>query len=131
MISAPLNASACRAEVSLNFRADSSATGKLMPRPTTMMLRAGASTSIAGDQSTRVASSSASGSASRPPSSSGSFCHCATMRAPATRLVIKLLVAATLCSLPARRGMAHSAACASGESMSLTRATVVAPPSRK
>jgi len=46
-------------------------------------------------------------------------------------LVMKLLVAATLCSLPARRGMANSAACASGDSISLTNATVVAPPSRK
>ena len=96
-----------------------------------MMLRAGASTSNAGDQSSVVAARSDSGSASRPASSSGSFCHAATKRAPATRLVMKLLVAATLCSLPARSGIAHSAACASGESMSLTSAMVVAPPSRK
>jgi hypothetical protein len=44
---------------------------------------------------------------------------------------MKLLVAATLRSAPARSGSVHSAAAASGEATSLTMATVVAPPSRK
>ncbi len=115
----------------MNFRAASRAIGKLMPRPTTMMLRAGASTSIAADQSTWLAARSASGKAAMPAFSSASSCHSATRRAPATRLAMKLLVAATLCSLPACSGMVQAALCASGDSASFTSATVVAPPSRK
>src|ERR1700755_1732732 len=37
------------------------------------------------------------------------------------------LVAATLCSGPAHRGIVKSAACASGELSTLTRATIMAP----
>ena len=44
---------------------------------------------------------------------------------------MKLLVAATLRSVPACNGMTHSAALASGEEVSFTKATVVAPPAQK
>jgi hypothetical protein len=52
-------------------------------------------------------------------------------RAPATSCAMKLLVAATLFSSPACSGNSHSAARASGEAASLTKAQVTAPPLRK
>ena len=86
---------------------------------------------MAGDQSSLAACSSP---AARPrPAASRALSRCqwASRRALALSVAMKLLVAATLRSLPAQSGTTNSLAASSGESSAFTRAMPRAPRSRR
>ena len=86
---------------------------------------------MAGDQSSLAACSSP---AARPwPAASRALSRCqwASRRALALSVAMKLLVAATLRSVPAQSGTTNSLAASSGESSAFTRAMPRAPRSRR
>ena len=128
--SAPLTASACSPQISLNFKAVSRATARQSPRPTTISDVRSFSHGTAADQSDAIAAANGSGRRIRPADSSTLSATAATSRAPWTRLRTNVLVAATARSSPASIGSVSSAASANGLAGSLTRATVKLPAAR-